>query len=75
MKNLAMKRMRLQSHSHIKRLITYHQQRLNLLAKTTDRKATCKYNAESAFLLCAVNPSGPCAQCHHYEPKKYHNPI
>ena len=69
MKNLAMKRMRLESHRHIKKLIAYHQQRLNLLAKETERKTTCKYHAESAFLLCAVNPSGPCAQCHYYQPQ------
>lgn len=27
----------------------------------------CRYNARSAFLRCAVNPSGPCAECFHYE--------
>ena len=70
MKNLGMERMRLQSHSHIKRLIAYHQQKLNLLAKTTNRKATCIYNAHSPFLLCAVNPTGNCEQCHHYQPQK-----
>jgi len=70
MNNLAMKRMRLQSHSQIKKLIAYHEQKLNLLAKTTDRKATCIYHAHSAFLLCAVNPTGTCDQCHYYQPQK-----
>ncbi len=28
---------------------------------------TCRYNARSELLLCAVNPSGPCSQCSSYE--------
>nr|WP_206753485.1 DUF6464 family protein [Microcoleus sp. FACHB-831] len=67
MTNLAMERMRLQSHAQIKRLINYHEQRYRLLSKTIDKQATCKYNASSAFLLCAVNPSGPCEECSHYQ--------
>jgi len=27
----------------------------------------CRYNARSASLRCAVNPSGPCDGCLHYE--------
>jgi Family of unknown function (DUF6464) len=30
---------------------------------------TCKYNAHSAYLRCAVNPSGPCQGCPKYESK------
>jgi Family of unknown function (DUF6464) len=30
---------------------------------------TCKYNAHSAYLRCAVNPSGPCQGCSQYESK------
>ena len=30
---------------------------------------TCKFNARSAYMRCAVNPSGPCENCRHYEPK------
>jgi Family of unknown function (DUF6464) len=30
---------------------------------------TCKYNAHSAYLRCAVNPSGPCEGCSQYESK------
>ena len=67
---LGMKRMRLQSHCHIKRAIAHRQQRLNLLSKSLDKKTTCKYNAGSAFLLCAVNPKGPCQDCRHYEHKE-----
>ncbi|MDX2097805.1 MAG: DUF6464 family protein [Leptolyngbyaceae cyanobacterium bins.59] len=29
---------------------------------------TCQYNARSEVLRCAVNPSGPCEQCMHYQP-------
>lgn len=29
---------------------------------------TCLYNARSSRLRCAVNPSGPCEGCNHYEP-------
>jgi len=28
---------------------------------------TCQFNARSSYIRCAVNPSGPCEQCHHYE--------
>ena len=69
MTTLAFERMRLQSQAHIKRLIDYHDQRSQLLSKKVDRSRSCKYNAYSAFLLCAVNPSGPCGECGHYEPK------
>ncbi len=30
---------------------------------------TCKFNACSAYIRCAVNPSGPCENCFHYEPR------
>ncbi|EKQ70653.1 hypothetical protein OsccyDRAFT_0955 [Leptolyngbyaceae cyanobacterium JSC-12] len=29
---------------------------------------SCQFNARSAYLRCAVNPSGPCRDCPHYEP-------
>ncbi|NER34367.1 MAG: hypothetical protein F6J93_10110 [Oscillatoria sp. SIO1A7] len=29
--------------------------------------ATCRYNARSELIRCAVNPSGPCAGCRFYE--------
>jgi hypothetical protein len=29
--------------------------------------ATCRYNARSEIMRCAVNPEGPCQDCHHYE--------
>lgn len=28
---------------------------------------TCKYNAQSRYLRCTTNPSGPCEECTHYE--------
>jgi Family of unknown function (DUF6464) len=28
---------------------------------------TCRYNARSAHMRCAVNPSGPCQECPYYE--------
>jgi hypothetical protein len=31
---------------------------------------TCAYNALSSVLRCAVNPSGPCDRCIHYQPLK-----
>lgn len=30
--------------------------------------ATCRFNARSEILRCAVNPTGPCDQCRLYEP-------
>ncbi|MBE9116358.1 hypothetical protein IQ249_10655 [Lusitaniella coriacea LEGE 07157] len=68
MKSTAFQRMRLQSHAYIKRQIAEYEQRLNLVSKRTNRQATCRFNAHSAFLLCAVNPSGPCSLCQDYAP-------
>jgi hypothetical protein len=31
---------------------------------------SCKYNARSGYVRCAVNPSGPCQGCRHYEPRE-----
>ncbi|MBH8573174.1 hypothetical protein I8752_09120 [Nostocaceae cyanobacterium CENA369] len=31
---------------------------------------SCKFNAQSGYIRCAVNPSGPCQGCRHYESKK-----
>jgi len=28
---------------------------------------TCQFNAHSPYLCCAVNPSGSCEDCYHYE--------
>ncbi|HAX89873.1 MAG TPA: hypothetical protein DCY91_27325 [Cyanobacteria bacterium UBA11370] len=30
---------------------------------------SCQFNARSAYIRCAVNPSGPCQNCPHYQPK------
>ena len=29
--------------------------------------ASCRFNAQSELLRCAVNPEGPCDRCHLYE--------
>ncbi len=31
---------------------------------------SCQFNARSAYIRCAVNPSGPCDTCRHYEPRE-----
>ena len=28
---------------------------------------TCQFNARSSYVRCAVNPTGPCQSCRHYE--------
>ncbi|NJL01854.1 MAG: hypothetical protein HC910_15310 [Spirulinaceae cyanobacterium SM2_1_0] len=30
---------------------------------------SCRFNARSPYLRCAVNPSGPCEHCPHYQPR------
>lgn len=30
---------------------------------------SCRYNARSPLLRCAVNPCGPCQGCRHYQPR------
>lgn len=27
----------------------------------------CQYNARSPYIRCAINPSGPCDECSHFE--------
>ncbi|KJH73187.1 DUF6464 family protein [Aliterella atlantica] len=29
--------------------------------------ASCRFNARSEIIRCAVNPPGPCESCHYYE--------
>lgn len=31
---------------------------------------TCRFNARSAYLRCAVNPEGPCQGCRYYEARR-----
>lgn len=31
---------------------------------------SCKFNARSGYVRCAVNPSGPCQDCRHYESRE-----
>jgi Family of unknown function (DUF6464) len=31
---------------------------------------SCRYNARSGYLRCAVNPSGPCEGCRFYESRE-----
>ncbi|MEA5514687.1 DUF6464 family protein [Nodularia sp. UHCC 0506] len=31
---------------------------------------SCKFNARSGYIRCAVNPSGPCQTCRYYEPRE-----
>lgn len=44
----------------------YHQR----LPKRYIGNARCQYNALSPYVRCAVNPSGPCRECSHYQEKK-----
>lgn len=34
---------------------------------------SCKFNARSGYMRCAVNPSGPCQGCRHYESRELSN--
>lgn len=31
---------------------------------------SCRFNAQSGYLRCAVNPQGPCQDCRCYEPRE-----
>jgi hypothetical protein len=31
---------------------------------------SCKFNARSGYIRCAVNPNGPCQGCRYYEPRE-----
>ncbi|AFY35026.1 DUF6464 family protein [Calothrix sp. PCC 7507] len=32
---------------------------------------SCKFNARSGYIRCAVNPDGPCQGCRHYESREF----
>jgi Family of unknown function (DUF6464) len=32
---------------------------------------SCKFNARSGYLRCAINPAGPCEGCRHYQARDY----
>ena len=57
------------------------QRRYNLISEENDRyylegvgfligDISCRYNARSAHIRCAINPSGPCKGCRDYEPRE-----
>ncbi|MEA5568097.1 DUF6464 family protein [Anabaena sp. UHCC 0399] len=31
---------------------------------------SCKFNARSGYLRCAINPNGPCQSCRYYESRE-----
>lgn len=31
---------------------------------------SCRFNARSAYIRCAVNPMGPCEECSQYQPRE-----
>ncbi len=35
---------------------------------------SCKFNARSGYMRCAVNPTDTCQECRHYEPKEFASP-
>jgi hypothetical protein len=37
--------------------------------RTVIGDASCAYNAHSELMRCAVNPTGPCRHCRHFEPR------
>ncbi|KAM3114123.1 DUF6464 family protein [Phormidesmis sp. 146-33] len=56
-----------------------HRQLQRLLALPSDQRYvegmgsligdfTCRFNARSTHIRCAVNPFGPCKECTYYEP-------
>ena len=40
---------------------------LGTTSKLTIGDITCRYNAQSRYLRCAINPLGSCDDCPHYE--------
>ncbi|HIK46782.1 MAG TPA: hypothetical protein IGR64_18190 [Leptolyngbyaceae cyanobacterium M65_K2018_010] len=37
--------------------------------RTVIGNASCRYNAQSQLVRCAVNPLGPCQGCQHFQPR------
>ncbi len=47
----------------------YHDDRASEATRYFIGDTSCLYNAHSPYMRCAVNPSGPCKDCSHYQPK------
>ena len=56
-------RMRLKSHALIRRRLARGR------LQRGERRFSCQFWSQSPFLLCAVNPTGPCQTCPHYQPR------
>lgn len=56
-----------QQHDRL-RIPTYHNgDRYQRVTKYFIGDTTCRNNAHSPYIRCAINPSGPCKECSHYE--------
>jgi Family of unknown function (DUF6464) len=68
---------RWQSRLRRTRLMTAYNDRVDLLTSYQSSEiefdryfvgnVNCRFNAHSPYIRCAVNPSGPCEDCSHYE--------
>lgn len=47
----------------------YYRERRRELSKRYIGDPSCRYNAHSPYIRCAVNPHGPCKGCFHYQGK------
>ncbi|MGF1492582.1 MAG: DUF6464 family protein [Microcoleaceae cyanobacterium] len=71
-------------HCYQLKLGRYHLNKITLEVKLTERPAertllegrwvlgeiSCRYNARSELVRCAINPDGPCHGCESYESEK-----
>ena len=54
-------------HHERSRVANYHQNYSQRETKYSIGDTTCRNNAHSPYIRCAINPSGPCEGCSHYE--------
>ena len=56
-----------QQHDRLRRPSSRNSDRYLRATKYFIGDTTCRNNAHSPYIRCAINPSGPCEGCSHYE--------
>jgi hypothetical protein len=54
---------------HTEDLLSHYHNSDTEFARYFVGNTSCRFNAHSPYIRCAINPSGPCEDCSHYEAK------
>jgi hypothetical protein len=71
-RQMRLRRSRLMASYHRRNEVSWHEYDNQFIEpeRYSIGDVTCQFNAHSPYIRCAVNPSGPCQNCPHYEAKE-----